>query len=82
MPGDPYLSDFDFGAGYGYAPTGAGQTLVTPASTGMASVGGAVGMVAGSSHTSFVVWLLILTLGSIFVLHGLRVGGFTFVFRR
>lgn len=66
MPGDVYLTDYDFGAGLGYAPqTGAQQTT-----------GG------GTGHTSFIIWLLVFSLGSLAVLHGLRVGGFTFVFRR
>lgn len=67
MPGDPWaMQEADWGAGYGYAPAGAP----------VADVGGS------SSHTSFVIWLVVLTAGSLIVLHGLRLGGFTFVFRR
>jgi hypothetical protein len=60
------MTDYDFGAGYGYAP-----------GTGTAQDSG-----GGTSHTSFVIWLLVFTLGSLLILHGLKVGGFTFVFRR
>lgn len=72
MPGDVYLTNEDYAAGLGYAgyaSTGAMQTQVVGG-------GGPV------SHTSFVVWLLVFTVGSVALLHGLRVGGFTFVFRR
>lgn len=70
MPGDVYMTQEQFAAGLGYAPTGGGQTQIVQGGGG------------SSSHTSFVIWLLIFSLGSVIVLHGLRVGGFTFVFRR
>ena len=72
MPGDVYLTNEDYGAGYGYggfAPTGQQQTML---------VGGG----GSPSHTSFVIWLLVFTLAAILVQHGLRVAGFTFLFRR
>lgn len=69
MPGDIYLPDYDYGAGYGYAPTGQLQTLV--------SQGG-----GSRSHTSFVVWTIVLVTASIVILHGLKLGGFSFVYKR
>ena len=68
MPGDVYLTNEDFAAGYGYAPTGQQQV--------MRGGGGS------SSHTSFVLWLLVFSLGSLAIMHGLRVAGFTFIFKR
>lgn len=35
----------------------------------------------GPSHGSFVVWLLVFALASIMLLGGLKVGGFSFVFK-
>ena len=73
MPGDVYLTDSDYAAGLGYggyAPTGALQTQQTGGSWG------------GQSHTSFIVWLIVFSVGSVVIMHGLRLGGFTFVFKR
>ena len=69
MPGDIYGVQTDYGAGYGYAMSGFEQTQIVQ--------GG-----GSDSHHSFLLWLLVFTLGSVVVLHGLKVGGFTFVFRR
>lgn len=72
MPGDVFLSDSEYAAGFGYAtPSGAAQTQIVQGAGG-----------GSGSHTSFVIWLLVFTLGSVAVLHGLRVAGFTFIFRR
>lgn len=71
MPGDVYLTDSQYAAGYGYAPTGYEQTQIVQG-----------GSDPSGSHTSFVIWLLVFTLASVAVLHGLRVAGFTFIFRR
>lgn len=35
----------------------------------------------GPSHTSFIVWLIVFAVLSAFILGGLKVGGFSFVFR-
>lgn len=35
----------------------------------------------GSSHTSFIVWLIVFAVVAIAILGGLKVGGFSFVFR-
>lgn len=72
MPGDIYLSDYDYSSGYGYAPTGQMQSQVLGGGGGGGS----------SSHTSFVIWLLVFTVGSVMILHGLKVANFTFVFKR
>ena len=69
MPGDVYLTDYDYGAGYGYAPTGQSQTLQGGSSD-------------GAAHTSFVIWTIILVAGAVVILHGLKLGGFSFVYRR
>lgn len=70
MPGDVFLTDADYGAGFGYAPTGQQQSMLVDRSAG------------GSSHTSFVIWLIVFTAAALAIQHGLKVGGFTFVFRR
>lgn len=71
MPGDTYLSDYDYGAGAGYGWSGSEQTLVT---------GG--GHHGGHSHTSFVIWLVIISSAAMFALHGFKVAGFVFTFKR
>ena len=70
MPGDIYGSQYDFGAGAGYGFTGYEQAAMVQGGGG------------SSSHTSFVIWLVIISLAAVAVNHGLRMGGFTFVFRR
>jgi hypothetical protein len=70
MPGDVYLTDTQYGANYGY-----GQDYgAVPA----------VGNGGGSapSHGSFIAWLVVLAVASGIILHGLKLGGFTFLFRR
>jgi len=69
VPGDIYLTDYDYGAGLGYQPGAGADTY-----------GHSEGAEPG--HTSFVIWLVVFTVGSLVILHGLRLGGFTFVFRR
>lgn len=49
-----------------------------------ASAGYAVpsgGQPEGYSHSSFIVWLLVYTLLAVAIVGGLKVGGFSFVFR-
>lgn len=77
MPGDAYLSNYDYGAGFGYAPTGSLQTMVTP---GYGSSGYGPG--GSTHHTSFVVWLAVFTLASVAILHGLRFAGYSFIYKR
>lgn len=72
MPGDVYLPNYDYGAGYGYAPTGQLQTLAYDNAGGYGS----------ASHTSFVIWTIVIVTASVVILHGLKLGGFSFVYKR
>lgn len=80
MPGDVYLSDYDYGAAYGYAgemaPTGPQQTQIVGGGRHRGSGGG------GAHHTSTIVWLLVILVASVMILHGLKIAGFVFTFRR
>lgn len=74
MPGDIYGMPYDTAASWGYALSGQEQVA--------SGIGYGGGEHETGSHTAFIVWLLIFVLGSVAILHGLRVGGFTFVYRR
>jgi len=65
MPGYPDAYESYYGAGYGYA---------YDAGDGVMSAG-------DSSHTHFLVWLIVITLIAVAVLGGLKVYGFHFVVR-
>ena len=71
MPGSPLLTAHSPAAGAGYGLPG------YPYQT---AYGGQYPQ-AGPSHGSFIVWLVVFALVSVMVLGGLKVGGFSFVFR-
>ena len=68
MPGYPNLAGQSYGATMGYAMPG-----YDPENP--------FGDYGEVSHTAFIVWLLVLVLASVAILGGLKVGGFSFVFR-
>lgn len=67
MPGFPNLAEHAYGSSYGYS---------MPAYDPENPYG------AGEvSHTGFVLWLIAFLLVAVAILGGLKVGGFSFVFR-
>lgn len=71
MPGSPLLTATSPAASAGYGAAGYPYPTM---------YGGQYPQ-AGPSHGSFVVWLIVFALISVAVLGGLKVGGFSFVFR-
>lgn len=69
MPGSPLLTATSPAAGIGYGLPG----YPYQAGYGVPS--------QGYSHGSFVVWLIVYALLATMILGGLKVGGFSFVFR-
>lgn len=71
MPGDPFMWESQYGAGWGYADMSSmgGYFDVADAEVG----------IPGMHHTHFIVWLAVFTLAAVAILGGLKVGGFHFV---
>lgn len=68
MAGFPFLAEHSYGATMGYAMPGYDPENPWESDD-------------GPSHTSFIVWLLVFAIISASILGGLKVGGFSFVFR-
>jgi hypothetical protein len=67
MAGDIHMWETAYGAGYGYGYTDAAD---------LGSYGDDLG---NSSHTHFIVWLVIFTLAATAILGGFRAQGFHFI---